>query len=190
MNLLPTPSQTIGPFFHFCLTPGEALGRLAGPDAMGERLRLLVRVRDADGAPVGDAMIELWQADAGGKYHHPDDTQELPADPGFRGFGRLATNADGACVFETVKPGQARGPRGTLQAPHVNLSLFARGLVDRLVTRVYFAGERANHQDPVLALAPEDRRHTLLAHPDAGNPGVWTFEIHLGGERETVFFDV
>jgi protocatechuate 3,4-dioxygenase alpha subunit len=190
MDLAPIPWQTIGPFFHLGLTADATLARLAGPGAKGERVRLACRVWDGDGSPVSDAMVELWQADAGGKYNHPDDTQEKAADPAFRGFGRLPTNEDGACVFETVKPGRVPGWRGTLQAPHVNVSVFARGILQRLVTRIYFAGDPANQQDPVLALAPEDRRHTLMAHPDPEHPGVWNFEIHLCGECETVFFDV
>ncbi len=190
MDLVPSPSQTIGPFFHFALTADEALGRLAGPSARGERIRLACRVLDGDGAPVDDAMIELWQADAGGKYNHPDDAQDKAPDPAFRGFGRLSTNEDGVCVFETVRPGRVPGCGGTLQAPHVNVSVFARGLLNRLVTRLYFAGDAANEDDPVLALVSEDRRHTLMAHPEAGHRDLWNFEIHLCGERETVFFDV
>jgi protocatechuate 3,4-dioxygenase alpha subunit len=178
MDLGLTPSQTIGPFFHFCLTADRSLGCLAGPGASGERVRLAFRVWDGDGAPVGDAMIELWQADAGGNYNPSD------------GFGRLPTNEDGACVFETIKPGRVPGPDGTLQAPHINVSIFARGLLQRLVTRIYFAGDPANQEDPVLALAPEDRRDTLMAYPDPKQPGVWRFEIRLRGECETVFFDV
>ena len=187
---VPSPSQTIGPFFHFALTTNEDLGCLARPGAKGERIRLACRVLDGDGALVTDAMIELWQADAGGRYNHPEDTQEKAADPAFRGFGRLHTNEDGACVFETVKPGRVPGRGATLQAPHVNVSVFARGLLNRLVTRIYFAGDAANQEDPVLALAPEDRRDTLMAHPDPEHPRVWNFEIYLCGERETVFFDV
>lgn len=190
MDLVPSPSQTIGPFFHFALTTNDDLGRLAGPGAQGERIRLVCRVLDGDGAAVTDAMVELWQADAGGKYNHPEDAQAKTPDPAFRGFGRLSTDADGACMFETVKPGRAPGCQAALQAPHVNVSIFARGLLQRLVTRIYFAGDPANPEDEVLALAPPDRRDTLMAHPDPEHPGVWNFEIHLCGERETVFFDV
>ena len=186
----PIPWQTIGPFFHFALTADEALGRMAGPGAKGEQIRLRCRVFDGDGAPAGDAMIELWQADAAGAYDHPEDPRQKSADPAFRGFGRLATGEDGACVFETVKPGRVPGWKGTTQAPHINVSIFARGVLQRLVTRVYFAGDPANREDPVLALAPEDRRSTLMAHPDPDHPGVWNFDVHLSGERETVFFEV
>ncbi|MBI1792037.1 MAG: protocatechuate 3,4-dioxygenase subunit alpha [Acidobacteria bacterium] len=180
MDLVPSPSQTIGPFFHFALTVDRALGCLAGPEAGGERIHLACRVLDGDGAPVSDAMIELWQADAQGLYNQP----------AFRGFGRLPTNEEGCCVFETVKPGRVSGPEGVLQAPHVNVWLFARGLVKGLCTRIYFAGDPANREDPVLALVPEDRRDTLLAHPDRENPGRWNFEIRLCSGSETVFFDI
>ena len=163
---LPTPPQTIGPFFHFSLTPDTTLGSLAPAGAPGERIRLVCRVLDGAGSLVTDAMIELWQADIGG-------------------FGRLATDADGSCIFETVLPGATGG-----QAPHINVSIFARGLMDRLVTRIYFAGQAANEADPVLALVPEDRRGTLLAQPDAKRAGSWNFEIRLQGEGETVFFDL
>lgn len=190
MELIPTPSQTIGPFFHYALTPNESAGALAGQDAQGDRIRLICRVLDGDGAPVSDAMIEIWQADSGGKYDHPDDPQPKRADPSFRGFGRLATRADGACVFETVKPGRVPGSDRTLQAPHINVSLFARGLLNRLVTRAYFAGDPANAGDPVLALVPADRRETLMARAIPERAGDWKFEIRLASDRETVFFDV
>jgi protocatechuate 3,4-dioxygenase alpha subunit len=184
-----TPSQTIGPFFHLELTVDETAGCLAGPEAKGERIRLACRVLDSEGAPVDDAMIELWQADASGAYDHPDDPRRGTHDPSFGGFGRLATDADGACVFEIVKPGQVPGWGGALQAPHINVSVFARGLLKRAVTRIYFHADPANASDPVLALVPANRRDTLLARPDAGG-ALWNFEIHLCGERETVFFDI
>jgi protocatechuate 3,4-dioxygenase, alpha subunit len=170
MDLVPTPSQTIGPFFHLGLTA-------KGPGAKGERIRLACRVLDGDGEAVDDAMLEIWQADADGIYRSS-------------GFGRLFTNEDGACVFETVKPGQVPGPDRTMQAPHVNVLIFARGLLKQLVTRVYFAGEPSNQNDPILALVPEERRDTLMAQPHAEDPGVWNFEIRLANECETVFFDV
>lgn len=180
MDLAPTPSQTIGPFFHFCLTADTTLGCLAGPRAKGERIRLACHIVDGDGVPMDDAMIEIWQADADGNYNPASDSS-------FRGFGRLCTDKDGVCVFETVKPGPVPGAP---QASHINVLIFARGLLKQLVTRIYFAGEAANRNDPILALAPEDRRTTLLAHPDGREPGHWTFEIRLCRECETVFFDV
>lgn len=185
-----TSSQTVGPFFNFGLTADKALGRLARDGALGERICLALRVTDGDGAPTpGDSMIELWQADANGKYDHPEDTQPLAPDPNFRGFGRLETDENGTCVFETVKPGRVPGP-SALQAPHINVIVFARGLLKQLHTRVYFAGDPANDADPVLALVPRQRRATLLAHPAPDQPNHWHFEIRLQGENETVFFDV
>jgi protocatechuate 3,4-dioxygenase alpha subunit len=162
-----SPSQTIGPFFHFSLTADSALGWLALPDAKGEHIRVRIRLLDGDGVPVPDGMIELWQADV-------------------RGFGRLATDDDGICLFGTVYPG--RLPDG--QASHINVSVFARGLLDRLCTRVYFEGDPALGEDPVLALVPEDRRQTLIARRDAEDGAQWHFDIRLQGEQETVFFDI
>src|SRR5579863_6327955 len=137
MDLINTAIQPIGPFYHFALTPGwstgdSSAGVMAGPEARGERARLTVRVLDRDGSPVTNAMIELWQADSGGKYDHPADTQKKNPDPAFRGFGRLATDDQGLCVFETVKPGRVQ-----LQAPHINVTVYAPGLLRRVVTRIY-----------------------------------------------------
>ena len=190
MNLAPTPSQTIGPFFHFCLTTDACLGQMAGESAKGERLKLMCRLLDGDGAPVNDAAIELWQADAGGKYNHPEDIRHAGADPAFRGFGRLATDGNGACVFETVRPGRVPDAGGAPQAPHINVSIFARGLLRRLFTRIYFDGDPANGEDPVLSLVPEERRGTLIARADPGEESRWEFEIRLCCENETVFFDI
>ena len=178
-----TPSQTIGPFFHLCLTRDRAEGRLAGPEAKGDRIRLACRVLDGDGAPVGDAMIELWQADASGIYNHPEDPRRASHDPAFCGFGRLATDEEGRCAFDTVKPGQI----SALEAPHINVSVFARGLLKRVATRIYFS---ATGKDPSLALVPENRRDTLLARRDSRNPALWSFDVHLSGDHETVFFDI
>ena len=182
------PWQTVGPFYHFSLTANLALGCLTTPEAKGERVRLRFRVFDGAGAPVPDGMIELWQADSAGKYRHPADTQEKEPDPAFCGFGRLATDAEGGCVFDTVRPGRTPDGRGGCQAPHIDVSVFARGLLGRLVTRVYFEGDPALPDDAVLKLVPEDRRATLLARPDEA--GHWNFDIHLQGEHETVFFDI
>jgi protocatechuate 3,4-dioxygenase alpha subunit len=184
------PSQTVGPFYHFGLTTNPALGSLARPEAKGEHVRIRFRLLDGDGEPVPDGMIELWQADAAGRYDHPSDAQEQPPDPAFCGFGRLATDADGCCVFETVRPGRVPDGHGRCQAAHVNVSIFARGLNGRLCTRVYFEGDPVLGEDPVLALVPEQRRYTLLARRDPVEAGQWSFEIHLQGEQETVFFDI
>ena len=191
MNLIPSASQTLGPFFNFALTADPSLGILAREGSEGERIRLAFRVVDGDGAPTpGDSLIELWQADARGRYAHALDPHAGEADPNFYGFGRLETDASGECVFETVKPGPVPDGRGAMQAPHINVVVLARGLLKHLYTRVYFAGEPANAHDPVLALVPEERRATLLARPGAGQPNTWSIEIRLQGEAETVFFDV
>lgn len=174
------PSQTVGPFFHFSLTVNPALGCLTTPETKGERIRLRFRLFDGNGAPVSDGMFELWQADAAGRYN----------DPAFGGFGRLATDAQGSCTFSTIGPGPVPDGRGGCQASHINVSVFARGLLARVCTRVYFQGDPALAEDPVLAVVPEVRRQTLIAQPDPASPGLWTFDVHLQGERETVFFDI
>ena len=116
MDLTPTPSQTVGPYLHIGLTNTRSVGRIAGPGVKGERVWLKLRLLDGDGAPVPDGMIEIWQANADGKYNHPEDTTETAVDPAFLGFGRMPTAEDGSCAFETIKPGQAPGPDGKLQA--------------------------------------------------------------------------
>ncbi len=183
------PSQTVGPFFHLGLTADSTRGRLCTAEAKGERIRLRFKLLDGDGAPVPDGMIELWQADSSGKYDHPADTGAGERDPGFCGFGRLATDADGTCTFETIRPGRIADGKGSGQAAHINVSVFARGLLGRLCTRVYFEGDPALAEDPILALVPAERRQTLLARRGA-TAGESTFEIRLQGPRETVFFDV
>ncbi len=188
-----TPSQTVGPFFHHALLR-EPLHVLAGPGAAGERIRVEGTVYDGDGAPVPDAAIEIWQANAHGRYHHPADTRDLPLDPAFTGFGRAGTDADGRYRFETVKPGPVPFDAAAAQAPHIVVTVLARGLLDHLVTRLYFAGEPANDADPILQRVPADRRATLLAaRAVAGGETVYRFDIVLQGkiaraEGETVFF--
>ena len=191
MTLIPTASQTVGPFFNFGLTTNHALGIMAPDSAEGEHIALIFRVIDGDGLPTpGDSMIELWQADSQGRYQHPVDPRSASADKNFSGFGRLETDANGVCIFETVKPGRVPDSGGNAQASHINVTLFGRGLGKPLRTRVYFAGDAANADDPVLALIPVDRRVTLLANPVAGQANAWAIEIHLQGESETVFFDL
>jgi protocatechuate 3,4-dioxygenase alpha subunit len=175
-TLVATASQTVGPFFH--VAGNMDLARVAGPGVDGPRIRLACRIFDGDGVPVPDALIEVWQADPNGIYN----------DPAFGGFGRLGSDENGLCIFETVRPGRVAGPNGASQAPHVNLIVFARGLLKHLYTRVYFADDPANADDAVLAMVPRERRETLIAH--ATEPATWNFEIHLCGERETVFLDI
>jgi protocatechuate 3,4-dioxygenase, alpha subunit len=190
-RLVATSSQTVGPFFNFGLTADASLGRIAGDGALGTRIWLSLRLLDGDGIPVaGDGMIELWQADANGIYDHPEDPRTTKHDPNFFGFGRLETSAEGVCVFETVKPGSVPFPDGAMQAPHVNVAIFARGLLKQVCTRVYFQGEPGNSADPVIALVPAERRETLMAKPDPARPDHWHLDIRLQGEGETVFFEV
>lgn len=189
LDLVPTPSQTVGPFFQIELTTDEHCVKcIAGSQAGGERAWITFCVLDGDGAPVDDAMLEIWQADCHGKYNHPDDRQPKALDQGWMGFGRLATGEDGTCQLETVKP----GPVGhdALQAPHLTVAIFARGMLKQLYTRVYFAGNAANANDPILALVPAGRRETLMAQPDSSRPGHWRLDVRLQGDQETVFFDI
>jgi protocatechuate 3,4-dioxygenase, alpha subunit len=179
-----TPSQTVGPFFSLGL-PWED-GPFVVPSETPGAIRLRGHVFDGAGDPVPDALVETWQADPAGRFPHPDDPRG-PAD-GFRGFGRCPTETDGAWEIVTLKPGPVPGPNGALQAPHVDVSLFARGLLDRVVTRIYFGDEpEANATDPVLARLDPDRRATLIAAPIDGG---YTIDFHLQGDRETAFFRV
>lgn len=189
-----TPSQTVGPYLHLGLTPG-AFGapeifspEVVGAGLSGTHLRIEGRVFDGEGNPLPDALIETWQADSEGRYAHPADGRPL-ASNSFRGFGRCPTAKDGTFHIATIKPGRVPGPDGGTQAPHINVGVLARGVLKRLFTRIYFAGDPANASDPILALVPAGRRDTLMAKPDPKNPNVLRFDIHLQGENETVFFD-
>ncbi len=191
-KLIQTPSQTVGPFFHLGLDrPGWADLTAEGPS--GERIVVEGQVTDGDGAPVPDALLELWQANAAGRYAHPDDARtEKPLDPCFRGFGRVATAADGRFRLITIRPGPVPGRGNALQAPHIAVAIFARGLLKQLFTRIYFADAKENEADPVL-LSIDDpaRRATIVAVRLPGvDPPTYRFDIVLQGERETVFFDL
>ena len=191
-KLIPTPSQTVGPFFHLGMDR-PAWGDLTADNPAGERVAIEGRVIDGDGLPVPDAVIEVWQANAAGRYNHPDDHQDdKPLDPHFRGFGRAATDAEGRFRIVTVKPGPVPGRGNALQAPHLNLALFARGLLKHLYTRIYFSDEAANAADPLLSSVEDAAaRATLLAHRAAGgNPALYHFDIVLQGGNETVFLDI
>lgn len=186
MNLLATASQTIGPFFHIGLEK-LSIADLAKSAAGGEKVSIQGRVLDGDGKPVNDALIEIWQANAQGKYAHPDDAQDKALDASFKGFGRVATGDNGEFRFVTIKPGRVPGPGGALQAPHLVVAVFMRGLLKHLVTRMYFPGAAGNDEDAVLALVPKERRATLVAKP-AGD-GAFEWNVILQGRDETVFFD-
>ena len=190
-----TPSQTVGPFYAYGLTPNGQYdwvdtftNNLLTPDVSGDRIRIVGQVFDGDGATVRDAVLEIWQADAQGRFADPQDKRALP-NSAFKGFGRSGTDAEGRFSFETIKPGIVPDPDGKPQAPHIVLAVYARGLLLHLYTRIYFDDEAAkNATDPVLALVPQDRRSTLIAkrEPD----GSYRFEVRLQGDNETVFFDV
>ncbi|MDB5628507.1 MAG: pcaG [Tardiphaga sp.] len=189
-----TPSQTVGPFFAYGLVsngtyawPDAFSHDLVTPDASGERIRVVGNVYDGDGAAIPDAMLEIWQADSQGRFNDPRDTRG-GSNTSFKGFGRTGTSAQGGYGFETIKPGGVPGLDGKLQAPHILMAVFARGLLLHLYTRIYFDGEAANDADAVLAQVPPDRRATLIARRDAD--GAYRFDIHLQGDNETVFFDV
>ena len=192
-----TPSQTVGPYFAYGLTPNRkydwsdlVTGNMLTPDVSGERIRIEGRVTDGDGKPINDAMIELWQADSQGRYAHPGDKRALP-NATFKGFGRVGTDGDGQYAFDTIKPGAVPGHDGTMQAPHIVVAFYSRGLLTHMYTRFYFADEASNDADPILALVPADRRKTLIAARSLrdGQP-VYRFDIRVQGDDETVFFDV
>jgi protocatechuate 3,4-dioxygenase, alpha subunit len=183
-----TPSQTVGPFFHIGLT-GLLNGELAGPEVEGERIEIRGQVLDADRKAVNDALLEIWQANRHGKYAHPEDRQAKPLQPGFTGFGRVATDGNGIFRIATIKPGPVPGPNDTLQAPHLAVAVFMRGLLKHLVTRVYFSDESANADDPILRLVPAQRRATLIARRVAGEKPHFEWNVILRGRDETVFFD-
>ena len=180
--LVESPGHTIGPFFHVGLR-WEDGADVARADTEGRRITLLVRVLDRDGEPIDDCLLETWQADAHGRYASD------PSASDFVGFSRTQADADGCHAIRTIVPGPVPGPGGGTQAPHLAVSVFARGLMRRLVTRVYLAGEPGLGTDPVLALVPAERRDTLLAHADVDGT-TWRWDIRLRGEGETVFFDI
>lgn len=196
-----TPSQTVGPFYAYGLTPKgrahwdpdgtyswkETVGdNLITPDASGQKIHITGIIRDGDGVPIPDAMLEIWQADSQGRYAHPRDPRAPNAS--FKGFGRSACNKGGEFGFDTIKPGQVPGPNGKLQAPHVVVCIFSRGMLRQVYTRMYFPDEASNATDQILALVPEDRRHTLIAKKE--KDGVYRFDIKVQGDDETVFFEI
>jgi protocatechuate 3,4-dioxygenase alpha subunit len=179
-----TPSQTVGPYLHIALPWAD--GPELVPDGTPGAFVIRGQVVDGNGAPVVDALVESWQADPAGRFNHPADPRGAAGQ--FRGFGRCATDGEGRYWLRTVKPGPLPTREGATEAPHLNLSVFARGLLDRVVTRLYFADEaRANDADPVLRLVDPGRRPTLLARATADG---YAFDIRLQGTDETVFFDV
>ena len=188
-----TPSQTVGPYFAYGLSPEQygyqqnltsiAGSQMAQDDTEGQRIRVEGRVFDGAGNPISDALIEIWQADSLGRYAHPSDPRG--SNSTFKGFGRCGTGTDprNRFWFDTIKPGKVDGDR----APHLNVIVSMRGMLLHAFTRIYFPDEPANATDPVLRMVPAERRNTLIATHDSGN--VYRFDIHMQGDNETVFFD-
>jgi len=189
MSLCTTTSQTVGPYFKIGM---QWLYRdnLAAEGVAGEHVTIEGRVLDGDGHPVTDAIFEIWQANSHGKYDHPEDTQDKPLQPNFRGFGRVSVNSQGVFRFTTIKPGSVPGPNEEAQAPHLLISVFMRGILRRLVTRMYFPEDPANANDAILKLVEAARRPTLIAKKDAQVAGTLKWNVHLQGPEETVFFDL
>jgi protocatechuate 3,4-dioxygenase, alpha subunit len=186
VSLYASGSQTVGPYLHIGLTWLNK-DRIAGPGVKGERVVIQGRVLDGEGVGVNDALVEIWQANAAGKYAHPEDRQKKALAKGFRGFGRIPTDAKGRFRFSTIKPGRVPGPDGKLQAPHLSVTVFMRGMLKHLSTRIYFPDESANAQDALLKLVPAARRGTLVARRKA--KGLLEWDVVLQGRDETVFFD-
>lgn len=183
-----TPSQTVGPFLSIGLTWDD--GPHVVPVDTPDTIEIVGYLYDGSGAAVPDGLIETWQADANGRFNHPDDPRGAVASTpeGFRGFGRAGTDRDGRWHITTIKPGALPTPDGATEAPHIDISVFARGLLDRVVTRLYFPDEApVNETDPVLSAIDPARRASLVATPDGTG---LRFDIHLQGPDETVFFDV
>jgi protocatechuate 3,4-dioxygenase alpha subunit len=198
-----TPSQTAGPYVHIGLAPQQAgfeifeknFGNvLVDAGTRGERIAIEGRVIDGTGTPLRDVLLEIWQANADGRYDHPEDRQDKPLDPNFRGFGRTGADFDtGVYRFETIKPGAVQDRQGRVSAPHINVWIVARGINVGLNTRMYFSDEAAaNEKDPVLnRIELTVRRKTLIAQrSERDGKIVYTFDIHLQGDEETVFLDI
>jgi protocatechuate 3,4-dioxygenase alpha subunit len=188
MSLQATTWQTVGPFFSIGMSRLYR-DNLAGPGVSGERVEISGRILDGDGKPVPDGIVEIWQANSHGKYAHPDDVQNKPLEPSFVGYGRVPTDDEGRFRFTTIKPGRVPGPDNKPQAPHLAFSVFTRGLLRRLITRMYFPDEPSNAEDFALNLVQPSRRATLIAKKVDGRPGALEWNVILQGPNETVFFD-
>lgn len=180
-----TGSQTVGPYFRIGLIYGKSQNNLVQEKTRGERIKITGQVLDGDGRSIPDALVEIWQPDAGGIYNHPSDPLHEQADPHFRGFGRAENRNEGIYEFKTIKPGSRDG-----QAPYISVRVFARGMLIHAITRIYFADEPANTGDPVLNSIAADRRATLIAAcEESSELPTYHFDIHMQGDNETVFFN-
>jgi protocatechuate 3,4-dioxygenase, alpha subunit len=194
MSLEPTPMQTVGPYFSLGMMREKGDNVLVQPGTEGERIRIEGHVYDGDGDPLFNVLLEIWQANSHGRYNHPRDQRPLPLDPAFTGFGRASTDAKGHYWFQTVKPGVVPYYGGdAMLAPHIVVTVFASGVAYPLITRLYFADDPRNDDDPILQRVPEHRRHTLLAHPEKRDGGegetVYRYDIVLRGEAEELVLE-
>ena len=186
MSLRASTSQTIGPYLRIGLEWMQ-IEDIAPKGVAGERVSIRGRVIDGNGNPVNDAAVEIWQANSHGRYAHPEDKRDKPLEKNFRGYGRSLTDDNGAFRFSTIKPGRVPGPGGKLQAPHLSVTIFMRGLLKHLQARIYFPDDPANAEDPILALVPAERRSTMIAR--RASDGTLEWNAVLQGKNETVFFD-
>lgn len=185
MALQATSSQTVGPYYSIGMSPLYC-SEIAGSGVDGERVHVEGAIHDGRNTPVSDALIEVWQADATGRYAHRADDQPVRPASGFSGFGRIPTDNQGRFAFTTIKPGRVPMPDGRLQAPHLVIGVTMRGLLKTAATRMYFADDDTLAEDPILSLVPTERRATLIAQRSAGAGFEW--DIHMQGPKETVFF--
>jgi protocatechuate 3,4-dioxygenase, alpha subunit len=183
-----TPSQTVGPFFSIGFSWLDRTDLTEGTQR-DQAVTIHGRVLDGDGQPVPDAVLEIWQADGGGRYTLAEDAGDMVASQRFWGFGRVPVNDAGEFCFRTIKPGSVPGADGTRQAPHLAVSVLMRGLLKRLVTRIYFPEDAGNATDPVLSRVPASRRSTLIARAEGPQGKTLVWDVHLQGAEETVFFD-
>ncbi|HXZ13669.1 MAG TPA: protocatechuate 3,4-dioxygenase subunit alpha [Candidatus Sulfotelmatobacter sp.] len=188
MRLFATASQTVGPFFTIGLNP-LARNNLVPSGAAGKLCTIRGRILDGDGVPVPDGMIETWQANAAGEYVRAEISAPSSRATEFTGFGRISTDERGAFQFTTILPGPIPAPGGGVQAPHIAVLVFARGLLRHLVTRIYFPDEPANAADPILKMVPPGRRSTLIARKISESSDILECDVVLQGEAETVFFE-
>jgi protocatechuate 3,4-dioxygenase, alpha subunit len=188
MSLFTTASQTVGPYVYIGF--GDLVVEHIAPEGIaGERVSIRGRIQDGDGKPVNDGVVEIWQADADGIYPSPVDDRHVTATSKFKGFGRVLADAGGEFRFTTIKPGRVPGPNGLLQAPHLVVTIFMRGLLKQLTTRIYFPDDAAHSVDAVLQAVPVDRRATLIATALTRDNAALEWNVVLQGPGETVFFD-